>query len=88
MKDLQTGNPFKLKVFNSFLSEYSKNIENILHRQYLSKKIDEDLNDLQGEWFELNNDDIKNFEEVCKKIESDIVFIIETSTLKDPLKYL
>jgi hypothetical protein len=88
MRELQTGCPFKLKVLGSYLSEFGNKIEGMLHRQYSSKKMDENLNELQGEWFDLEDDDINNFEKECESTEKTINMIIETSTFKDPLKNL
>ena len=88
MKELQTGCPFKLSILGSFLSEYGQKIEGIMHRQHSDKKIDEELNELQGEWFDLNDIDINNFEKDCKGTEDTILFLLETSTLDNPLRYL
>jgi hypothetical protein len=88
LRELQTGCPYKLTVLGSYLSEYGKKIEGILHRQFASKKIDESMNELLGEWFELEDDDINNFEKECKDTESTINFLIEGSTFDDPLKFM
>lgn len=88
IKELQTGCPFELHIISSFFSAYSREIEKILHRQYAFKKIDENYNTLKGEWFELSNEDIKNFQKECQKIQDSIEYISKTSTFDDPLKYI
>ena len=88
LKELQTGCPYKLSVISSFESQYGNKIEGIMHRQYSLKKVDEDDNDLLGEWFELNSEDVSCFVESCKKTDEMIKMLVETSTLDDPLKYL
>jgi len=86
IKELQTGCPFKLEILGRYLSDYGNKIEGILHRQHSIKKLDQDLKELQGEWFELTDDDINNFEEDCRSTEETIQMLIETSTFDDPLK--
>ena len=84
MAALQTGNPKKLILTNFYKSEYYSKIETILHRQLKHKKYQpEDFNDLMGEWFELDDDDVNKFHNLCKVIETNIVFINNNSTLGD-----
>lgn len=59
-----------------------------MHRHYAPKKTDEDMNNLRGEWFYLEEEDVKKFQEECEKTESNIRTIIESSTMDDPLKYM
>ena len=62
LKTLQTGNARKLYVvFETFIKKASR-IERQLHIRYADKR-------LQGEWFELTDNDIKNIkgELLCKK---------------------
>ena len=88
IKELQTGCPFKLHVLGSYLSEFGNKLEGIMHRHHASKKMDEDMKELQGEWFDLTDDDINSFESECESNEKVIRMILETSTFDDPLKYL
>ena len=85
IKELQTGCPFELNILGSYLSEYGRKIESILHRQYVTRKIDENYNTLKGEWFELSDEEINEFEETCKSIEKTLVFLKNTSTFDNPL---
>lgn len=52
VKQLQTGNPYLIKVLNEFKTPYAFKIEAALHREY---KID----NVKGEWFDI---DISNYE--------------------------
>jgi len=88
LKELQTGCPYKLKVIHSFESEYGNKIEGIMHRHHSLNKVDEDDNELLGEWFELSSDEVGYFLKNCENTDEMIKMLVETSTLSDPLKYL
>lgn len=62
IKKLQTGNSGEIFICKRYETKYPFFIEKQLHRRLEHKKI---LN----EWFELNNDDVLNFESMCKEIE-------------------
>jgi hypothetical protein len=64
LKELKTGNPAHFEIENNFHSKYGTKIEAQLHKRYYYKKID-------GEWFNLSDDDIINFENNCIKIEEN-----------------
>ena len=82
MAALQTGNPKKLILTNFYKSEFYSKIETILHRQLKHKKYQpDDFNDLMGEWFQLDDDDVNKFHSLCKTIEANIIFLNEHSTL-------
>lgn len=79
---LQTGNPFKIVLIDTFQSEIAPQIESILHRFMSSKKyIAEDGYSLMGEWFKLTIEDVKKFKTECSKIENNLKIIRENSTL-------
>jgi len=83
LKSLQTGSPFNLILREFYETEfYYTKIEHTLHRQFKFKKyIPENFDNLQGEWFQLDNDDIENFLNSCKKIEENLNFLENNSTL-------
>ena len=68
--ELQTGNSQELYIKNYFETKYPYKLEKMLHRHYQNKNI---LN----EWFELSNEDVKDFNNICL-IYNDIL-----NSLKD-----
>lgn len=58
--ELQTGNSQELYIKNYFETKYPYKLEKMLHRHYQNKNI---LN----EWFELSNEDVKDFNNICLK---------------------
>lgn len=65
LKELQTGNSSKLIIADSFETEKPFKLEGMLHRHYAS---DNELN----EWFNLDDDKIKGFKDVCNKYQTII----------------
>lgn len=70
LKQLLTGSSGELNLIKTFPTEYGIKTEKHLHRVYLSKKI-------RREWFSLDIDDIQLIEELIKKFEGNINFLIE-----------
>jgi len=68
LKELQTGNPFQLRIVETYLSEYSNKVEKSLHRKYSHLK-------KEGEWFNLSIKDEVLFLTDCKKIEETLMFL-------------
>lgn len=61
LKELSTGNSNDLTLISSFESKWGTKIESQLHRKYSYQK-------KRGEWFELNEEDVRNFKDECMKI--------------------
>jgi hypothetical protein len=81
-KALQTANPLKLSITHFYETDIYHKVEKVLHRNWNYKKyIEEDFENLSGEWFKLNSEDLRNFADRCKKIEEGIKYIKENSTL-------
>jgi hypothetical protein len=76
LKQLQTGTPYELNIVSLYDSKYPFKTESILHKSLISKKVAEDFQFnfeyLKGEWFNLSSDEILNFCDYCKKIETNI----------------
>lgn len=70
MNQLQTGSSNELYIRDYFETKYPYKLENMLHRHFHNKNI---LN----EWFELSNDDIMNFKNICKKYENILLSLKE-----------
>lgn len=70
LKQLQTGNSNELFIKDSFETDKPFKLETMLHNHF------KQYNTI-GEWFELNKEDVDNFQETCKFKQSII------DTLKD-----
>src|SRR3990167_4149023 len=68
---LQTGTPYILAVIFEYESKYSFKIETALHNFYSVYKHDSDKIELEGEWFALPEEKIKEFKTTCERIEKD-----------------
>jgi hypothetical protein len=60
---LQTGNPHKIKEVFSFSIENALNVELKLHKKFSKKQ-------LEGEWFNLNQSDLKNIKLTLENLSS------------------
>ena len=67
LKQLQTGNPEELYIKDYFETSKPFLLENMLHRHYFK-------DNAFNEWFELNDEKIKGFHNVCEKYQ----YIIES----------
>ena len=81
IKSLSTGNPNKICCLDFYESKYYLQIEKALHARFrLSKTSSE------NEWFNLNETEIVNFKQICKKLESDFK-LLKSSTLHDNFSF-
>jgi len=62
MKGLSTGSSSEHILISSFKTSHNRKLETALKNFYNHKN-------KKGEWFELSNDDVKNFENICIKLE-------------------
>jgi len=62
--ELKTGNAADFHIVDFYSSKWGTKIEAVLHRKFSSKKIN-------GEWFDLIDDDIKAFKESCENIHNN-----------------
>ena len=72
LKSLQTGNPYKMILTDSYESEIATNIEFVIHNYLRHKKTNSEDVKLLGEWFELDKKDVETFKELCQTIEGNI----------------
>ena len=70
IEQLQTSNSSKLKIINTYNSEFYNLIETALHNHYSHLK-------LNGEWFNFSINEEIEFEEKCEKFENKIKFLKE-----------
>lgn len=84
LKSLQTGNPKKLVLADYYKTDIYNQIETVIHRRFKHKKYQpDDFEHLIGEWFELDNEDVKNFKNTCRIIEDGLYSIQKNSTLPE-----
>lgn len=75
LKQLQTGCPYRIDLKKVYKSEMAYKTEKILHRQFSTKKVDQQDYNLTGEWFQLEIDQIIDFENICRDIEKNIFLL-------------
>jgi hypothetical protein len=73
IKELKTGNASELYVIDSFKSKWGTKIESQLHRTFKTKKVN-------GEWFDLNGDDVRSFMVKCQTIHETFEMITTNNT--------
>ncbi len=73
VKQLQTGNVFKIELFYQFFSEMGNQTEKALHRTYGTKNV-------SGEWFELTDEQVKGFPSMCERIEENLLLMKNENT--------
>ena len=77
LKQLKTGNSEELIIEKVYNSKWGTKLESILHRQYKSQN-------LSGEWFKLNDNQVNNFINDCNRLEIFLKDIMVNSTFKNP----
>lgn len=73
IKEFKTGNASEIYLVDSFKSKWGTKVEAMLHRIYSSKKIN-------GEWFDLTEEDVKMFKKHCISIDNNLKLITEQNT--------
>lgn len=73
IKEFKTGNASDIYLVDSFQSEWGTKIESMLHKIYKSKKV-------EGEWFNLDEDDVNRFNTHCSTIHNNLKLISEQNT--------
>jgi len=73
VKQLQTANGVKLDLIKQFKTEFDYKLERVLHRHFQSKKT-------IGEFFELNENDVKEFTSLCESRESNFKYLVENNS--------
>ena len=67
LKEIKTGNPTKLSIIYLFNTKHGRKVETCIHHHYEHKLYD-------GEWFRLDDDDVKKFENMCIILEKSFDF--------------
>ncbi len=81
LASLQTGNPFKLVLIDSYASKRATKVEAALHNRFLSYKVNDEEYNLMGEFFKLDISTRKKFKELCEKIDTNFQILEDNSTL-------
>jgi hypothetical protein len=68
VKQLQTGNANPIILVETFVTNHNFIMETALHAHFSLKK-------REGEWFELSDDDVKNFKSLCMEKEATMDFL-------------
>lgn len=79
IKELQTGNSNELFIVNYHETNYPSLVENMLHKHFSEKQI---LN----EWYQLSDEDVAKFLNICDKIEDNIKILSNNPFFKKMLK--
>lgn len=72
LRQLQTGNSCKLVLISKFETKYGNKMEIALHSRFKTKK-------REGEWFNLQEEDLKQFHELCMQIEKNFDTLAESN---------
>lgn len=78
IKSHQTGNGSSLLLLFYIETRIPYKIETVLKKHFKNKKT-------KGEWFILEENEISEFPGLVKRIEKNLLFIMETSSLKNPI---
>ena len=69
-KGLQTGNPYDLTILKTHKSKNPFKVEKMLHMYYHKNRVN-------GEWFDLSLNEVKEFLDVCQKYEDIVELLVE-----------
>jgi len=72
LRELSVGNPGELNIIKYHKTDIGVKIETIVHRFLKTNKI-------KGEWFNLNNEIIDNFNKICEDIEKNYKILYDNN---------
>lgn len=73
IKEFKTGNASQFYIIETFQSGWGTKIEAQIHKYFKSKKI-------SGEWFDLDDEDLKKFTTQCQLIHDNLELISTKNT--------
>ena len=77
IKELETGNPYEFNIERVYVTDnYANNIEKSVHRHFVNKRI-------KGEWFDLDEEDINDFERLCKMYYNIVESLKDNTYIQD-----
>jgi hypothetical protein len=74
LRTLQTGNSSKLKLIETYQSDYANMIEKTLQRRYKYCK-------KEGEWFDLSLIDEISFKDECQKLNESYILLKKSNNV-------
>ena len=81
IRELKTGNCGEFEIIKVYEPEdFAVSIEKSLHRHFSSKKVN-------GEWFELSDGDVDDFENLCENFYETFYTIQENNTYLEDINY-
>jgi hypothetical protein len=73
LKELKTANSLDLTLEYVFETKWGPKIESSLHRFFSKKRC-------EGEWFQLDLDEVESFKDVCKKTHDNLEMLSKENT--------
>lgn len=73
IKEFKTGNAGDIEIISTFESKWASKIESHWH-------ISKQNNNINGEWFRLSDDDVKNFIPICQNIHNNFELLNKHNT--------
>jgi len=73
LEQLQTANGVKLELIETFRTDYKTKLEKLLHKKFFKQQT-------LGEWFELSQEQVREFKNVCKVQENYFKVLEENNT--------
>lgn len=73
IKEFKTGNASDIYLVSQFKSKWGTKIEAQLHKIFKHKKVN-------GEWFDLDDDEVTKFDEYCEVYEKNLELISKNNT--------
>lgn len=70
LKSIQTGNSQKLKMVMTFCTSWPFRLETMLHNRFKEYRV-------LGEWFELPQDVVDNFDKICEQENDKIKVLLD-----------
>lgn len=74
IKALSTGNPNKINQIGLYESKNYLKVEKWLHARYRMQKTE-----ANNEWFYLADDEVSSFNDICKKADETISFMLKNN---------
>jgi hypothetical protein len=73
IREFKTGNTAVFSIIEVFNSKWGTKIEASLHRQFYTKKVG-------GEWFDLDENDLNNYLNLCEQLHNNFEIIENQNT--------
>ena len=73
IREFKTGNSYEFEIIDVFESKWGTKIESKLHRKHKTKQIG-------GEWFKLDDEDIKSFNDDCRMFHNVFELLLTENT--------